>query len=110
VTGRLSCIPSERRVGRCRRRPGAGGCRRRGAAHVPLGTVEVAHWRSRCEAYATLEAPTDYLSEVEPHSPTPFLIRRAANWGRTSLPEVIAEIISQEGDVSRLFQILGNKL
>lgn len=81
-----------------------------GAADVPIGTVGVAHWRSRREAYATLEALADYLGEVEPHSPTPFLIRRAANWERMSLPEVIAEIISQEGGVSRLFQILGIKL
>ena len=85
-------------------------CATQYAADVPLGTVEVTHWRSRREAYATLEALADYLSEVEPPIPTPFLIRRAANWGRMSLPEVIAEIISQEGDVSRLFQILGIKL
>jgi len=81
-----------------------------GVVDVPVGTIKHTHWRSRREAYATLEALADYLSEVEPHSPTPFLIRRAANWGRMSLPEVIAEIISQEGDVSRLFQILGIKL
>lgn len=67
-------------------------------------------WRNRGEAYATLEALADYLSEVEPHSPTPFLIRRAANWGRMSLPEVIAEIIREEGDASRLFNVLGIKL
>nr|WP_314539486.1 hypothetical protein [uncultured Massilia sp.] len=47
---------------------------------------------------------------MEPHSPTPFLIRRAANWGRMSLPEVIAEIIREEGDASRLFNVLGIKL
>jgi type VI secretion system protein ImpA len=64
-------------------------------------------WRNRTEAYATLEMLADYLAEVEPHSPTPFLIRRAVNWGRMSLPEVIAEIIREEGDVNRLFNVLG---
>jgi type VI secretion system protein ImpA len=68
-----------------------------------------APWRNRKDAYATLEALADYLAEVEPHSPTPFLIRRAASWGRMSLPEVIAEIIREEGDVNRLFNILGVK-
>lgn len=77
---------------------------------VPAGTLEPARWRDRHEAYATLEALADYLSEVEPHSPTPFLVRRAASWGRMSLPEVIADILSQEGDVSRFFQIRGIKL
>jgi len=64
-------------------------------------------WRNRSEAYATLAMLADYLAEVEPHSPTPFLIRRAVNWGRMSLPEVIAEIIREEGDASRLFNVLG---
>ena len=76
---------------------------------VAAGPIELAHWRSRRDAYTTLEALADYLSEVEPHSPTPFLLRRAVRWGRMSLPEVIAEIIREEGDVSRLFQILGIK-
>lgn len=84
------------------------------AASVPVHmTVPAApaepHWRNRAEAYATLEALAAYLSAVEPHSPTPFLIRRAVNWGRMSLPEVIAEIIREEGDVSRLFTVLGIK-
>ncbi|MGS0743659.1 type VI secretion system protein TssA [Glaciimonas sp. GG7] len=76
-------------------------------ATVPSAVVEIANWRNRSEAYATLEALADYLSEVEPHSPTPFLIRRAVNWGRMSLPEVIAEIIREEGDLSRLLNVLG---
>jgi len=75
------------------------------AAAVPTGP----HWRNRAEAYVTLGALADYLSAVEPHSPTPFLIRRAVNWGAMSLPEVIAEIIREEGDVSRLFNVLGIK-
>jgi type VI secretion system protein ImpA len=70
-------------------------------------TVDPARWRNRSEAYRTLEALADYLADVEPHSPTPFLLRRAANWGQMSLPEVIAEIIREEGDASRLFNILG---
>jgi len=81
------------------------------ASPAPVAAVTPAgpHWRNRAEAYATLEALADYLSAVEPHSPTPFLIRRAVNWGRMSLPEVIAEIIREEGDVSRLFNVLGIK-
>jgi type VI secretion system protein ImpA len=79
---------------------------------IPLVAVLPAggNWRNRAEAYATLAALADYLSAVEPHSPTPFLIRRAVNWGSMSLPEVIAEIIREEGDVSRLFNVLGIKL
>jgi type VI secretion system protein ImpA len=75
---------------------------------VPMAPAGAANqWRNRAEAYATLGALADYLSAVEPHSPTPFLIRRAVNWGNMTLPEVIAEIIREEGDVSRLFNVLG---
>jgi len=85
------------------------------AAAAPADAVPVQHvaaapaapWRNRTEAYATLAALADYLSTVEPHSPTPFLIRRAVNWGSMSLPEVIAEIIREDGDVSRFFNVLG---
>ncbi|MGI4721119.1 MAG: type VI secretion system protein TssA [Janthinobacterium lividum] len=64
-------------------------------------------WNSREEAYATLEAIADYLGRIEPHSPTPYLLRRAVNWGRMPLPELIAEIIREEGDLSRFGHLLG---
>jgi type VI secretion system protein ImpA len=76
------------------------------AASLPALAGATSGWSNRTEAYTTLEALADYLSEVEPHSPTPFLIRRAVNWGRMSLPDIIRE----EGDVSRWFNVLGIKL
>lgn len=76
---------------------------------APVATPAGHPWRNRAEAYVTLAALADYLGAIEPHSPTPFLIRRAVNWGAMSLPEVIAEIIREEGDVSRFFNVLGMK-
>jgi type VI secretion system protein ImpA len=64
-------------------------------------------WSNREEAYAALEAIADYLSRIEPHSPTPYLLRRAVNWGRMPLPELMAEIIREEGDLNRLGHLLG---
>ncbi|RYE80171.1 MAG: type VI secretion system protein TssA [Oxalobacteraceae bacterium] len=64
-------------------------------------------WNNRDEAYATLEAIAAYLGRVEPHSPTPYLLRRAVNWGRMPLPELMAEIIREEGDLNRLAHLLG---
>lgn len=71
--------------------------------------VTLSHWQSRHEAYVTLEAIADYLAVVEPHSPTPYLLRRAVNWGRMPLPELMAEIIKEEGDLNRLKNLLGLK-
>ncbi|GAB2870288.1 type VI secretion system protein TssA [Pseudoduganella ginsengisoli] len=69
--------------------------------------VSASVWKNRNEAYATLDALADYLSLVEPHSPTPYLLRRAVNWGRMPLPELMAEIIREEGDLNRLVNMLG---
>jgi type VI secretion system protein ImpA len=68
---------------------------------------EMGNWTSRAQAYRTLEAVADYLSETEPHSPTPYLIRRAVSWGRMPLPELMAEILREEGDLNRMVTILG---
>ncbi len=64
-------------------------------------------WHNRDEAYQTLEALARYLATIEPHSPTPYLVQRAVNWGRLPLPELIAEIMREEGDLNRMVQLLG---
>lgn len=71
--------------------------------------IVVGQWRDRNEAYVTLDALADYLVAVEPHSPTPFLLRRAARWGRMPLPEVLAEVLQDEGDLNRLMNVIGIK-
>ncbi|NHZ83172.1 type VI secretion system protein TssA [Massilia sp. CCM 8695] len=72
--------------------------------------VPLSGWRNRAEAYVTLDALARYLMELEPHSPVPFLIRRALHWGSMPLPELIAEIIREEGDLKRLVGVLGLKM
>ena len=62
---------------------------------------------SREAAYATLEQVAGYLQRIEPHSPTPYLIRRAVHWGRLPLPELMQEVMREEGDLNRLFTVLG---
>lgn len=74
------------------------------ATHLP---VALGDWHNRDEAYRTLEALAQYLASIEPHSPTPYLIRRAVNWGRLPLPELMAEIMREEGDLNRMVQLLG---
>ena len=74
---------------------------------APQGPVVLGAWQHRDEAYRTLEALAEYLATVEPHSPTPYLIRRAVNWGRLPLPELMAEIMREEGDLNRMVQLLG---
>jgi type VI secretion system protein ImpA len=65
-------------------------------------------WRSRDEAYAVLESLADYLRRVEPHSPTPYLVHRAVRWGRMPLPELMEEVVREEGDLNQLFKLVSS--
>lgn len=65
--------------------------------------------RSREQAYQLLEMVAQYLESSEPHSPTPYLIKRAVTWGRLSLPELMQEVLREEGDLNRYFSMLGLK-
>ncbi|SDD61751.1 type VI secretion system protein TssA [Paraburkholderia lycopersici] len=62
---------------------------------------------SRAQAYQLLELVAGYLAEHEPHSPTPYLLRRAVSWGEMSLPELMREVVRTEGDMSRFYAMLG---
>ncbi|QGZ64843.1 type VI secretion system protein TssA [Paraburkholderia acidisoli] len=75
---------------------------------VHAGAVaNTARVESRAHAYQLLELVARYLSEHEPHSPTPFLLRRAVQWGQMPLPELMREIVRTEGDMSRYLSMLG---
>lgn len=49
--------------------------------------------RSRAEAYGRLADVADYLMRTEPHSPAPYLIRRAISWGGMTLEELLPELV-----------------
>lgn len=62
---------------------------------------------SRDEAYQFLVEIADYLFEVEPHSPTPYIVQRAASWGRMPLSQLLIELTKGNNDLSALFELLG---
>ncbi|MGE4242610.1 type VI secretion system protein TssA [Ramlibacter sp.] len=74
---------------------------------APMQPIRLDGVTNREEAYRALEALAEYLGTIEPHSPTPYLIRRAVNWGRMPLPELMQEILREEGDLNRMTQLLG---
>lgn len=65
--------------------------------------------RSRAEAYQQLAAIADYLTRVEPHSPTPYLIKRAVTWGGMSLTELLLELVGNQSDLQAIYTLLGIK-
>lgn len=57
--------------------------------------------QSREQAYQLITKIADFLQATEPHSPTPYLLRRVAEWGNKSLIELMEETISAQDERSR---------
>jgi type VI secretion system ImpA family protein len=60
---------------------------------------------SREEAYRLLSVAAEYLLRTEPHSPTPYLVRRAVSWGSMPLSELLSEY-TQDGNDLRVLRVL----
>ena len=62
---------------------------------------------SRAEAYRMLLSAANYLREIEPHSPTPFLVMKAVSWGDKSLDDLLRQFVSEGLNLEALFTVLG---
>lgn len=65
--------------------------------------------RSRGEAYRRLAEAADFLMQHEPHSPTPYLVKRAIKWGNMSLTELLMELVNDNKDLTAIYHLLGIK-
>jgi type VI secretion system protein ImpA len=63
--------------------------------------------RSRDEAYALLSSIADYLMRVEPHSPAPYLVKRAVTWGSMPLASLLQELVGENRELLEIYQLLG---
>ena len=63
--------------------------------------------RTREDAYHQLSEIAEFLLHLEPHSPTPYLIQRAAAWGELPLPELVQQLSQSGSNISRLLSVLG---
>ncbi|MDH4584390.1 type VI secretion system protein TssA [Pseudomonas sp. BN415] len=62
---------------------------------------------SREDAYRQLALIADYLARTEPHSPVPYVIRRAVEWGNQPLSSLLDELITADAESRRLWKLLG---
>jgi type VI secretion system protein ImpA len=69
-------------------------------------TFHVGPIRSRSEAYLRLEEAAEYLARTEPHSPTPYLIKRAIAWGGMRLEDLLPELVRNRGELDGIFDLL----
>lgn len=63
--------------------------------------------QTRAEAYRRLSEAADFLIRTEPHSPVPYLVKRAVSWGNLSFGELLVELIEGGGDHQRILRLLG---
>ncbi|GAB7536914.1 type VI secretion system protein TssA [Burkholderia sp. 3C] len=63
--------------------------------------------RDRADAYARLAEIAAFLMRIEPHSPAPYLVRTATEWGRLSTPELYREVFLRLGGQLNIFEMLG---
>ena len=63
--------------------------------------------RSRAQAYQMLAEAADYLMKTEPHSPAPYLVRRAVAWGGMTLGELLQQVLRNPSELGELNRLLG---
>ncbi|HVE08597.1 MAG TPA: type VI secretion system protein TssA [Paraburkholderia sp.] len=63
--------------------------------------------QSRDDAYRQLAMIADYLMRYEPHSPVPYMIERALEWGGKPLPQLLKELMASGQDGQSLWTVLG---
>ena len=63
--------------------------------------------QSREDAYRQLDEVADYLLRTEPHSPVPYLVKRAVAWGAMPLAELLQELLDSESDLKQIYRLLG---
>lgn len=74
---------------------------------TPLAPIGTGVPNNRQEAYRQLALIADYLAGTEPHSPVPYVIRRAVEWGHQPLSSLLDELINADGEARRVWQLLG---
>jgi type VI secretion system protein ImpA len=63
--------------------------------------------QNRADAYRMLIEASDYLLLTEPHSPTPYLVKRAISWGDMPLGKVLEEIVPSSEALAAIYALLG---
>jgi type VI secretion system protein ImpA len=64
---------------------------------------------SRADVYQRLAEAADLLQQLEPHSPIPYLIRRAVELGAMPFPQLMKALIREEGVLNEMNRELGIK-
>jgi type VI secretion system protein ImpA len=73
---------------------------------IESGALSSGPIRSRAEAYRRLVEASDYLVRTEPHSPVPYLVKRAIGWGNLNLQDLLPELVRNNSELSDIYRLL----
>lgn len=62
---------------------------------------------TRDEAFRRLREAADYLRRTEPHSPVPYLVERAVNWGQMPFQEMLRDVLKDDKARVAILETLG---
>jgi type VI secretion system protein ImpA len=65
--------------------------------------------KNREDALERLRKVAEYFREHEPQSIIPYALEQVATWGKMSLPELLSELIPEEGPRKNVFKQVGIK-
>lgn len=63
--------------------------------------------QNRNDAYTALRNIADYLALDDPHSPTPYLIYKAVEWGKMNTGQLYRELFVEQQGQLNIFEMLG---
>ncbi|WP_432453206.1 MULTISPECIES: type VI secretion system protein TssA [unclassified Agarivorans] len=63
--------------------------------------------RDRADAFVMLRRAAEFLMEDDPHSPVPYLVYTACNWGEMSAPDLYQQLFLQKGGQLNIFELMG---
>lgn len=71
------------------------------------GDFDLGPIKNRADAYAKLREAAAFLMNDDPHSPAPYLINTACDWGTYSAPDLYRYLFLEKGGQLSVFEIMG---
>lgn len=62
---------------------------------------------NRADAYAMLRKAAEFLMRDDPHSPVPYMVHTACDWGEKLAPDLYHELFLVKGGQLNVFEIMG---
>lgn len=63
--------------------------------------------RDRADAFVMLRRAAEFLMHDDPHSPVPYLVQTACDWGEKSAPDLYQELFLKLGGQLNIFELMG---